>query len=270
MSKNREDFLENVQEYTELASKINHVKRYIIRKRIESGHYPLYTLGFMDIKRQYSTCGLVGINEACEILKTDIMTKEGQQLVIDALDIINKVNSIQEKKYKYPHNVEQVPAESAAIKLAEADKLLGYNTKYKLYSNQFIPLISEADFYDRIKLQGMFDKHLSGGAIAHLNIVDRIKDVNYMAKIIEHAVTQGVVYFAINYNLQDCAKGHITVGKNDKCPQCGSPITGNYERVVGFLVKVNNWHPVRRTEDYPNRVRYDSSVLEQLPGEVLV
>lgn len=260
-AKSREDFLEKVQEYTELASKINHTKRYIIKKRIESGHYPLYTLGFMDLKRQYSTCGLVGINEACEILKTNIMTKDGQQLVIDVLDIINKVNSIQEKKYKYPHNVEQVPAETAAIKLAQADKLLGFNDKYSLYSNQFIPLIAEADFYDRIKLQGLFDKHLSGGAIAHLNIVDQIKDVSYMSRIIEHAVSQGVVYFAINYNLQDCAEGHITVGKNDMCPQCGSPITGNFTRVVGFLVKTSNFHPVRRAEDYPNRVWYNSEVM---------
>ena len=261
ISKDREDFLERVQSHTELASRINHVKRYIIKKRIDGGHYPLYS-GFMDLKHQYSTCGLVGINEACEILKMDIMTKEGQVLVTDMLDIINKVNSIQEKKYKYPHNTEQVPAENSAIKLAEADRLLGFNKKYALYSNQFIPLISKADLYDRIKLQGLFDKHMTGGAICHLNIVDRITDPAYMERLIEHAISQGVVYFAVNYNLQKCIDGHITVGKNDKCPVCIKEITDNFIRVVGFLVNTKNFHHVRREKDYPIREFYGKEVLK--------
>jgi ribonucleoside-triphosphate reductase (formate) len=261
-SKDREDFLEKVQKYAEMSSKINNVKRHIIKKRIDGGHYPLYTLGFMDLKKQYSTCGLVGVNEAVEILGLSILEKEGQQLVLDLLDIINKVNSIQEKKYRYPHNVEQVPAENSAIKLAEADKLLGLNKKYDIYSNQFIPLVTEADMYDRIKLQGMFDKHMTGGAICHLNIVDRIENQEYMERLIEHAIQQGVVYFAVNYNLQECHDGHITVGKNPKCTVCGKDILNNFIRVVGFLVNTKNFHKVRRVEDYPNRVWYKSETLK--------
>jgi len=259
MSKNREDFLEKVQDYTVVASRINHVKRYIIKKRIDGGHYPLYSLGFMNLKRQYSTCGLVGINEACEILKSNIMTPEGQALVMDMLDIINKVNSIQEKKYQYPHNVEQVPAENSAIKLAEADRLLEFNKEYSIYSNQFIPLVTKADFLDRIKLQGLFDKHMTGGAICHLNVVDRITDSSFMIKLIETAIKEGVVYFAINYNLQECKEGHITIGKSEVCSICGKKISNNYTRVVGFLVNTKNFHRVRREKDYPKRQWYNST-----------
>lgn len=262
-AKSREDYLDKVQFYTEFASKVNHVKRYIIKKRIDSGHYPLYSLGFMSLKKQYSTCGVIGMNEACEILKTDIMTPEGQTLVLDTIDIINKVNSIQEKKYREPHNCEQIPGESVAVKLAEIDKLLGYNTKYKLYSNQFIPLISKADMYDRIKLQGMFDKHFTGGAICHLNIADAITDNAYMETLINHAISTGVVYFAINYNLQACADNHLHVGKSEKCLVCGKPIISTYSRVVGFLTKVNNWLPTRREQDYPNRQWYTSKELSK-------
>lgn len=260
-AKSEEDFLDKVQFYTEFASKVNNVKRYIIKKRISSGYYPLYTLGFMDLKKQYSTCGIIGLNEACEILNKPIMTKEGTELAVDAIDIINKVNAIQEKKYKYPHNCEQIPGETVAIKLAEVDKLLGYNKTYKLYSNQFIPLISNADLYDRIKMQGLLDSSFSGGAICHLNVVDEITDVKYIEKLIEHAINQGVVYFAINYNLQKCEAGHLHVGKTEKCQVCGAPIVSNYSRVVGFLVEVKNWHPTRREVDYPNRQWYDSKVL---------
>jgi ribonucleoside-triphosphate reductase len=261
-SKNREDFLDKVQYYAEFVSKVNHVKRYIIKKRIASGHYPLYSLGFMDIKKQYSTCGIIGINEVCEILENSILTKEGQSLAMDTIDIINKVNAIQEKKYKTPHNCEQIPGENVAIKLAEIDTALGYNNRYAMYSNQFIPLTTEADLYDRIKLQGIFDSSMSGGAICHLNIADEITDSKYIEDLIEHSISQGVVYFAINYNLQACEDNHLHVGKHDKCKICGKDIVNNYTRVVGFLVATKNWHPTRRTIDYPNRKWHKSEELK--------
>jgi ribonucleoside-triphosphate reductase len=264
ISKSREDFLERVQENVELASKINHTKRFIIKKRIDNGYYPLYSLGFMNLKRQYSTCGLVGVNEACEIMKLSILTEEGQDFIIDILDIINKVNSIQEKKYKYPHNVEQVPAETSAIKLAEADKILGYNDKYLVYSNQFIPLISKADILDRINLQAMFDKHMTGGAICHLNIVDEIKDEKFMAKLIKESIEKGVIYFAVNYNLQSCENNHLTVGKNENCSICGEKITDNFTRIVGFLVNTKNFHKIRRDREYPQRQFYTKEELTKI------
>lgn len=54
--------------------------------------------------------------------------------------------------------------------MANKDRVLGYQNEYELYSNQFIPLTVNADLLDRIKLQGMFDGKMSGGAICHLNI----------------------------------------------------------------------------------------------------
>jgi ribonucleoside-triphosphate reductase len=145
---------------------------------------------------------------------------------------------------------------NSAIKLAQADQILEYNTKYKLYSNQFIPLIHEADIYDRIKLQGRFDSHMTGGAILHLNMVDQISDSKYIAKLIEYVVKQGVIYHAINYNLQKCKNGCITVGKYSKCCKCGQLIEENFVRVVGFLVPVSSWHKTRRELDYPIRQFY--------------
>jgi len=253
----QEKFLEELKEKVELISQINHVKRYIIQKRIDGGQSPLYTLGFMSLNRQYSTCGLVGINETVEIMGLDILTEAGQKFVIDILKTVNEVNANQQEKYKTPHNMEQVPSENSAIKLAQADKLLEYNKEYEIYSNQFIPLITKADILDRIKLQGMFDKHMSGGAICHINITERIESKEFMKKLIVEAVDKGVIYFAVNYNLQQCKIGHISVGKSSKCPICGEKITDNFTRVVGFLTNTKNWHWKRREKDYPNRVWYE-------------
>ena len=85
-----------------------------------------------------------------------------------------------------------------------------------------------------------------------------IKDTETMIDLIRICAKKKVVYFAINYVLQECKEGHLSVGNLDKCPICGEEITGKYTRVVGFLTKVNNWNPVRRSVDFPNRQFYGS------------
>lgn len=255
--KTKEDFLTKLKEQTETAAQINHVKRYILKKRIDNGHAPLYRLGIMVLNKQYSTTGILGINEALEILGMNILTEEGQQFVISILKAIGEVNIKQQRKYNTPHNVEQVPGENSAVKLAQADKILGYNRgDYALYSNQFVPLTTPVDILDRIKLQGMFDKFLTGGAICHLNFSERITDKEFYRNLLKKSIEMGVIYQGVNYNIQRCEKGDITVGKNDICPICSAKIVDNFTRVVGFLINLHNWHKTRREYDYPNRQWY--------------
>ena len=147
-------------------------------------------------------------------------------------------------------------SENSSIKLAQKDKLLKLQDEYELYSNQFIPLITKADMLDRIKLQGLFDSQFSGGAIAHINVETRIEDTDLLVDLINTTVKKGVVYHAINYNLQKCENGHMSVGKNTICPTCGKSITDNYSRIVGFLVNMKNAHKIRREHDIPNRQFY--------------
>jgi ribonucleoside-triphosphate reductase len=158
--------------------------------------------------------------------------------------------------YSAPHNLEQTPSENSAIKLASKDNLLGYQDIYELYSNQFLPLQYNVDILDRIYLQGLFDSKMTGGAIAHLNVLERITDKEVLINLIHKASAMGVVYTAINYNLQKCTNEHMSVGRNETCPVCNADITDNFTRVVGFMVNTKNFHKVRRKVDYPNRVFY--------------
>ena len=110
--------------------------------------------------------------------------------------------------------------------------------------------------FERIEIQALFDKHFSGGAICHINIDQEIKDVNVMQNLIHACAKQGVVYFAVNYCLQECENNHMFVGNVDTCPHCGGKIIGTFTRVVGFLTKVDNWIPERKLQDFPNRQFY--------------
>lgn len=253
---NKEKLIARVKELTEMACKINNVKRNILKQRISNGNLPLYTLGYMDINKQYSTTGVNGLNECLAFMGEDVLTKEGQDFQLDIIKAINEVNSKMEKAYHCPTNAEQTPSETSAVKLAKKDKLLGIQNTYDLYSNQFIPLTTNADMLDRISLQGKFDEHFSGGSVCHINVESRITDVKQMEDLIRSTLKSKTVYFAVNYNLQRCKNGHMTVGKKDICPICGKPIEDNYTRVVGFLTNTKNWNKTRREVDYPNRKWY--------------
>lgn len=254
----KREFLNALSELVTDCQEVNNAKRNIIARTIKAGAHPLYSMGYMDIKRQYSTFGVVGLYEALKTLGMDIKTKEGQDFVFKALDIINTTNKELQKRFKAPHNCEQIPAENVAVKLAEKDRLLGLNEEYSLYSNQFIPLVERTNMLDRIYLQGLFDSQFSGGAICHLNMDQEIKDVETMSNLIKSCAKQKVVYFAINYVLQECEEHHMSVGNVETCPICGKNIIGKYTRVVGFLTKVSGWNPVRREQDFPNRQFYGS------------
>ena len=91
-----------------------------------------------------------------------------------------------DKKENITFNIEQIPGESMAVRLANLDYVLEYNCnyigeqkekKYELYSNQYIPLIDNASIYDRLRVQGEMDQLTSGGSILHLNVDDE-KPIN--------------------------------------------------------------------------------------------
>lgn len=251
-----EAFLDAVADAVVMAAKINNAKRKIIQRRIEAGAMPLYTFGHMELKRQYSTVGLTGIYEALETLGYDMLTEEGQKFVEAVLSVVHVGNASMEAQYEAPHNVEQVPAENSAVILATKDALLGFGSGYEMYSNQFLPLTVNADLFQRIELQGRFDRLFSGGAICHLNLAERISPTT-MANLITHSAKAGVIYFAINYVLNRCSNHHMSVSRMSKtCPICGSPIVDTFSRVVGFLTNTKCWNKTRREVEWPARVFY--------------
>ena len=213
----------------------------------------------MDLERQYSTAGFTGLYEALNILGMDGEDDEGIEFAQDILDTINDVNAEMSEVFKAPHNMEQVPAESSAVKLARKDAIMGIHETedgedYDLYSNQFLPLwLENVDILDRIRVQGALDPACTGGAVCHLNIGNKIKDTKVMEAIIKHSCASGVVYIAVNYMLGQCTEHHVTAASGDICPICGSPIVSRYTRVVGFLTDTAHWGKTRREVDLPNR-----------------
>ena len=222
------DFFRILESRVKISQDILDIHRETLQYLIKNGNLPMYQYGCMDLSKQYSTVGFIGLFEALEILGLDI------------------------------RNVEQIPGESAAVTFAAKDKLQFANVDYDLYSNQYIPLIKEALMADRIRIQGEFDENVSGGSILHLD-VDQPMTKEQIISIIQAAAKMNVIYFALDDILAQCKScGKVYVGKYDKSP-CHNSKMAYYMRVVGFRTPVESWNKVRRTKDFPVRYLYDDS-----------
>lgn len=251
---NEQDFLVGLKNLTELDLKILDTQRSIIKRNVEKGLLPSFSSGLVDFEHLYST---VGINGIYEVMKTfGYITKDefGNTYYTDEAYILGKRifqvirncidNFSLDKDYKF--NIEQVPAEQAAVKMQAADKYL-YPDKVvedlPLYGNQWIPLGIKATIVERTKICAAFDSYCNGGSIEHINVDAPFSTFEKAWQLLNWVAQQGVTYFAFNGRVSQCANHHSFYG--DVCPKCGAPAKLKYTRIVGFYTPDVTWSAPR-------------------------
>jgi ribonucleoside-triphosphate reductase len=257
IAQSEEKLLDLLEEQLDKSKEILITHRNLLKKRIEQGFLKFFRYNITHMSRLFSTFGISGVYECLEELGKPITTPQGKALAHKILSRIKEYSFACSKRLGWPFNVEQVPAESLAVKFAAKDALK-YNMNYQIYSNQFIPLWVDCDIVDRIKLDGEFSKTLTGGGISHLNLGEKLTSADQMKKLINYAVKSGCEHFAVNYNFCKCKNNHVSVaGPSKKCPICGEPIIEQYTRIIGYFTPVSAWNKGRRTE-HGKRVFKDS------------
>ena len=129
-----------LNEIMDSVHKILYAHRMLIKERINLGVLPLYTHGWMDLSRQYSTVGLIGGYEYVKNKGLSILTEEGTNALMKVMKTVeSKILEYQKSEKDCIYNIESIPGESQAVKLCDIDKILGYcDSKVKLYSNQYV------------------------------------------------------------------------------------------------------------------------------------
>ncbi|HBS48008.1 TPA: anaerobic ribonucleoside-triphosphate reductase [Candidatus Dependentiae bacterium] len=238
--------------------------RRLLKDRIDKGMINFVKRGIVFEERLFSTFGINGVYESLELLGYSLLTQKGKDLAKFLLEDIRNFSLESNKQFKVPFNIEQVPAESLAIKFAIKDAYL-YGMNYKIYSNQFIPLSVDCDIADRIAIDGCMSKSLTGGGISHINVGEKLTSVDQMKKLILYAVKSGCEHFAVNYNFAVCTNKHVTVSGNSKvCSICGAEIINNYTRIIGYFVPVSSWNKGRRTEHQTRVFKSENEVNENI------
>ena len=257
MYQTEQEYLVALRDIVELDCKVLDVVRHIIRRNVEKGLLPNFSKGLVDFEHLYNTIGFIGIYETMKTFGYTRKDEFGNTFYTESADrfgkkifeVIHRTKDQFALDKDYKINCEQIPGETAAVKMQKADALL-YPDRVvddlPLYGNQFIPLGIKTTMQERVRIASLFDSYCNGGSIAHINIEAPFTNFDQAWALTEYIADQGLTYFAFNTKIQACKHNHAFFGT--KCPVCGEPVATEYTRIVGFYTPIKTWGKERKAE----------------------
>ena len=256
---NEFEFLVELRRLTLLNLQALHCVRKIIRRNVEKGLLPNFSMGLVDFEHLYNTIGFIGVYETMKkfgYTQTDdfgnmYYTPEAFALGKTIFQTMREVADqfIADIGADYHINTEQIPGESAAAKLMRKDKFFYPDSAVfdlPLYGNQFIPLGIQTTLAERVRIAAAFDSYCNGGSILHANIDAPFDSFEKAWDMVNYISDAGVTYFAFNTKIQACDNNHAFYGRT--CPVCGRPVETEYTRIVGFYTPIKTWSKERTSE----------------------
>ena len=252
-----QEYLIALRDLVELDCKVLDVVRHIIQRNVEKGLLPNFSKGLVDFEHLYNTIGFIGIYETMKTFgytkkdefENTFYTAEADRFGGKIFEVIHRTKDFFALDKDYKINCEQIPGETAAVKMQKADALL-YPDKVvddlPLYGNQFIPLGIKTTMQERVRIASLFDSYCNGGSIAHINIEAPFNNFEQAWELTEYIADQGLTYFAFNTKIQACKHNHAFFGTI--CPICGEPVATEYTRIVGFYTPMKTWGKERKAE----------------------
>lgn len=215
--------------------------------------YAAYDAGFINLDKQYLTIGINGLNQAAEYLgmecNNNIYYKTFCRLIFSTIKEQNKKHKTKIAQF----NTEQVPAESASVKLYNRDKADGYwiPTDTNLYASYiFKPNDTHISILDKIILHSseFAVDELDGGSACHLNLSEHLSQKQY-EYLLKFMAKVGCKYATFNIPNCECEECHFIAKQPfSKCPKCGSTHVSLWDRIIGYLTKISNWSAARQLE----------------------
>ena len=200
--------------------------------------YAAYDAGFINLDKQYLTIGINGLNQAAEYLgmecNNNIYYKTFCKLIFSTIKEQNKKHKTKIAQF----NTEQVPAESASVKLYNRDKADGYwiPTDTNLYASYiFKPNDTHISILDKIILHSseFAADELDGGSACHLNLSEHLSQKQY-EYLLKFMAKVGCKYATFNIPNCECDECHFIAKQPfSKCPKCGSTHVSLWDRIIG-------------------------------------
>lgn len=200
--------------------------------------YAAYDAGFINLDKQYLTIGINGLNQAAEYLgmecNNNIYYKTFCKLIFSTIKEQNKKHKTKIAQF----NTEQVPAESASVKLYNRDKADGYwiPTDTNLYASYiFKPNDTHISILDKIILHSseFAADELDGGSACHLNLSEHLSQKQY-EYLLKFMAKVGCKYATFNIPNCECEECHFIAKQPfSKCPKCGSTHVSLWDRIIG-------------------------------------
>ena len=260
-----DDFKNILTTRIEEAAKILKAHRILIMKLEELGTQPWISNGWIAMNHLFSTFGVGGYVEAAELLRAKFNHVDFDYMKDFMRFFSDKCKEIAQKE-NIIHNVEAVPFESGAYKVAAIDKLLFANEKGEyeiegsdnyimpdILANQWCSLWQNYTIVEKMKRDGEIQQTCSGGAIVHVNVDSDITS-SQAKRLIKDAIKYGMAHFALNSCTGKCLDcGYVGKGRWEHCPNCASKNVSFWTRIIGYMSWTSNWAENRRKNDFPRR-----------------
>lgn len=262
-----------IDEAMELALKAHLQKATFMKKLLETDSSPMRNLGklsddgspYIDLKKATYIVGLIGLNEAVQIL-TGKQLHEGEDAYKLGLEIIaymyKKINEFKERT-GLKFTLEETPAESTTRRLAKVDlqkfeqakKIVKGSSEAPYYTNS-IHFSPDADvgLIDRIVGQSKFHDLIESGAIIHAYIGEKRPNketINYLVeKTLKDTRCSQLVFSPTYTECDEC--GNIMTGEKELCNNSGCSNSSkltldkttlySVTRIVGYYSRISHWN----------------------------
>ena len=280
LAKNKQEFLNHLNELMELAKDSLEVKRKVIERFTEANLYPYSKFYLRQIKERngnywqnhFSTIGIIGMNEGCvNLFGKSIATEEGKAFSEEILSFMREKLTAFQKETGNNYNLEATPAEGTSFRLALIDKkrysdiIVANEEQYKngaepFYTNSsLLPVNYTEDLFESLDHQDSLQTSYTGGTVLHAFLGEQIQDgqmvKNLVRKVFE---TYELPYLSITPTFSICPSHGYLPGEQHTCPTCGEKCEV-YSRVVGYLRPVEQWNAGKQVE-YGMRKPYKAKV----------
>ncbi|WP_048146456.1 anaerobic ribonucleoside triphosphate reductase [Pyrococcus abyssi] len=212
----------------------------------------------------FNTIGILGLPEAAAIYLNDpkLWIEGSRRDWLEATNIMKEMVEFATSKARewmrktgVPWNVEEVPGESAAAKLAIKDardfpevKEFLSDPENPIYSTSIAPYYGSLELADRIRIEEKVQRSFTGGVMMHIFLGEE-PDPEALAQLTKKLMKTELVYWSYTPAITVCNScGYSTTGLYTHCPRCGSENVEIWSRIIGYYRPLRNWNPFRKKE----------------------
>jgi len=273
---NDDKFYEMLRERLEAGRRALAIMRRRYERSLRAGLMPITSIYLGHLSNHFSTFGLLGLPEAAAnfLMERDLWFGEVKRMeyavewIRKVVEFVRKYSEEIEEEDDVMYNIEEVPAESTAYRLASedygrfrreverGDYFMPIVDGVPFYSNTVIPYYADIPLAERIRLEARVQQEFSGGVMMHIFLFES-PDPSALRKLVYNIVVNTkIVYFSIAPAISVCTRcSWSEVGIYERCPRCGGQVDV-WSRIVGYYRPVRFWNVGKKAE-FSARVHYN-------------
>ena len=236
-----------IDRYMKIAADGLEIKRKLLEDMADNGLYPYTKFYLRNTKARYgkywenhfSTIGIIGMNEAAQMLDIDYTTAAGKKFAIQILSFMRRKISIFQKDTNNIFNLEATPAEGASYRLALLLKnkypkaITSGEEKPFLTNSSMLPVNYSSDVFKVLDHQKDILPLYTGGSVLHLYTGEKMTGISAKTIIKKIITNYKIPYVSLTPIFSICEKHGYIAGEHKDCPICIEE-----KQVIGEKIKV--------------------------------